>query len=267
MTKPNGVSNKNKVLLLTATCIVSTIIYIGGTQHEPYHIASELMDSKPLSKTSDDVKILKAYPDLRQSPMYTAVSSWLEDKANMEKQRPSLMDPVAMAKTQTKQLAITEAALKQREKRRAYDGAPPTVPHPVIQTGWPDCIICHKEGLKIRSHVAPQMSHRELTNCSQCHVPSTHQSAARLTPTLSNAVSSENDFHGQTAPLLGKRAWAIAPPVIPHKTLMRENCNSCHGVLGARAIRTPHPNRVNCQGCHVAEASKNQRKQTLREAF
>jgi cytochrome c-type protein NapB len=51
----------------------------------------------------------------------------------------------------------------------------------------------------------------------------------------------------------GGRATLGAPPTIPHRTLMRENCVACHDGPGAREeIRTSHPERLRCRQCHVS---------------
>jgi predicted CXXCH cytochrome family protein len=50
----------------------------------------------------------------------------------------------------------------------------------------------------------------------------------------------------------GDRATPGAPPRIPHRTLMRENCVACHDGPGAREeARTSHPERWRCRQCHV----------------
>jgi cytochrome c-type protein NapB len=50
----------------------------------------------------------------------------------------------------------------------------------------------------------------------------------------------------------GSRATPGAPPTLPHRVLMRENCNACHDGPGAREeIRTSHPERWRCQQCHI----------------
>jgi cytochrome c-type protein NapB len=42
------------------------------------------------------------------------------------------------------------------------------------------------------------------------------------------------------------------PPPIPHDLQFRENCLACHGGPAAvAAIRTSHPERVNCRQCHL----------------
>ena len=50
----------------------------------------------------------------------------------------------------------------------------------------------------------------------------------------------------------GDRATPGAPPRIPHRVLMRENCVACHDGPGAREeVRTTHPERWRCRQCHV----------------
>lgn len=78
--------------------------------------------------------------------------------------------------------------------------------------------------------------------CVQCHVFRT-----------SDMEFVASEFDGVTQALAaGDRATAGAPPRIPHRILMRENCLACHDGPGAReAIRTAHPERTRCRQCHV----------------
>ena len=82
-----------------------------------------------------------------------------------------------------------------------------------------------------------------ISRCRQCHV-------FRLTEEL--FVASE--FRGLRQDLRkGKRLNPLAPPTVPHKTFMRENCIACHSGPAAREeIRTSHPERARCRQCHVA---------------
>ena len=54
------------------------------------------------------------------------------------------------------------------------------------------------------------------------------------------------------------RASSVAPPVMPHSTLMRVNCLACHGPNGYRGLRTTHPERLNCVQCHAVAAEADQ---------
>jgi cytochrome c-type protein NapB len=144
-------------------------------------------------------------------------------------------------------------ALSHRAKRRAFDGAPPVVPHPIDQTGTASCLACHGEGLMIGKGVwAPKMSHAMLIGCTQCHV---EQQSAALEP----LPHPENQFQAFRATSSGSRAWPGAPPTMPHAVFMREQCMSCHGPTGADPIRTSHPYRASCQQCHAPSAALDQR--------
>lgn len=134
-----------------------------------------------------------------------------------------------------------------RAARRAYDGAPPVAPHQNFGTG---CKECHNErGMEVTDvGFAPPTPHRitegmnALSRCRQCHV-------FRQT----DAVLVANTFVGLRQDLRrGPRLNPLAPPTIPHKTFMRENCIACHSGAAAREeIRTPHPERTRCRQCHV----------------
>ncbi len=148
-------------------------------------------------------------------------------------------------------------ALRERAGRRAYDGAPPLVPHPIAQDSAAACLTCHGPGLVIKDRVASKISHPPYASCTQCHVPSV---GPRL-PTRETALLeplAENQFVGLSAPLKGARAWPEAPPTIPHSTRMRTDCLSCHGPQGLAGLRTPHPQRLSCLQCHAPAADLDQ---------
>jgi cytochrome c-type protein NapB len=148
----------------------------------------------------------------------------------------------AAAKPAFKTAAIERAA------RRAYDGAPPVAPH---ENFGITCTECHdREGMAIDEiGFAPPSPHEitagmsAISRCTQCHV-------FRQT----DDVFVANRFVGLSQDLrAGARLNALAPPTIPHKTFMRENCAACHSGPAAREeIRTPHPERIRCRQCHVA---------------
>ena len=135
--------------------------------------------------------------------------------------------------------------LADRAKNRAFDGAPPTIPHPVETQSVASCLACHGEGLKVGDRVASKISHAHLTNCTQCHVEQSR-------------VPVENTFVGVYRAGPGTRASPGAPPTIPHHTWMRENCASCHGLLTRPGTRTTHPWLTNCVQCHAPSAARDQ---------
>ena len=138
-----------------------------------------------------------------------------------------------------------------RAERRAYDGAPPVIPHDPFGA---DCRECHTaKGMAVEGvGFAPPSPHEEtegmsaMSRCTQCHVFS-----------RTDEIWRANSFAGLQQDLRkGSRFGAGAPPVIPHKTFMRENCLACHSGPAAREeIRTSHPERVRCQQCHVPRAT------------
>lgn len=145
------------------------------------------------------------------------------------------------------------AALERRATRRAYDGAPPTIPHEIDQLSVPACLSCHASGAKIAELVVPAMSHPVYGSCVQCHVVSTDPRPGGETPPAPTST-----FVG-VAGRGGDRAWPGAPPTIPHSTWMRDRCESCHGVFGSVGMRTTHPWRQSCTQCHAPSAALDQR--------
>lgn len=134
-----------------------------------------------------------------------------------------------------------------RASRRAYDGAPPAIPHeldPELERTQ-DCAPCHTFGgynPALRTY-SPRTPHPELTSCLQCHV----LPVVSGTFVASDWVPPEVPQYGSGGALLG------APPAIPHALQMREHCVSCHGGASAAPdIRTDHPERFNCRQCHAA---------------
>lgn len=160
----------------------------------------------------------------------------------------SSTDPLAEIKIESNDKL---AALQRRQQDRAYNGAPPTIPHPIDQRSDAACIACHGEGARSVSLRIPRMSHAVLTNCTQCHVENSPRH-------MMATVFRENVFSGMEAPTEGPRSFPGAPPQIPHSTWMRSDCMSCHGYSGLHGIRTTHPWRSNCTQCHAPSATMDQ---------
>ncbi|QRO00538.1 nitrate reductase cytochrome c-type subunit [Archangium violaceum] len=145
-------------------------------------------------------------------------------------------------------------AVAQRKTHRAYDGAPPTIPHEIDQREVPGCLACHGEGMKLGTRVAPKISHPPYQSCTQCHVV-----GESPRPLAQYKDVPGNGFVGLVSGEKGARAWQGAPPTLPHPTLMRTDCTSCHGPRGLPGLRTSHPERQNCQQCHGSSALLDQR--------
>lgn len=143
-------------------------------------------------------------------------------------------------------------SMQDRAERRAYDGAPPVMPHSKNFAKTKDCIECHAQGMYLGSKFARPISHAYLINCEQCHVESKNfwLDGYRL--------EQENSFAGLRPPEGGTRYTDLSPPVMPHGTFMRTNCAACHGPNGYRGLRTDHPERLNCVQCHAVAAEIDQ---------
>ena len=129
---------------------------------------------------------------------------------------------------------------------RAYLGAPPSIPHPLLSEkgiGGRTCLQCHQNGGYVDQFeaFAPVTPHPELINCKQCHLPKNTENLFKST-----------NWQRLDPPALKQVAMPGAPPVIPHELDMRSNCLSCHaGAAAPKEIRVSHPERVNCRQCHL----------------
>ena len=141
-------------------------------------------------------------------------------------------------------------ALAEREQLRAFNGAPPTIPHPIDQISSESCMVCHAEGGRTKSLRIGKMPHPYYANCTQCHVESN-----RLYRQAS--AYGEKEVAETSAPY-GTSDRPASPPQIPHSTWMRSTCLSCHGFTGNRGLQTTHPWRQNCLQCHTASAESDQ---------
>ncbi|MCA9564922.1 MAG: nitrate reductase cytochrome c-type subunit, partial [Myxococcales bacterium] len=141
-------------------------------------------------------------------------------------------------------------------RNRAFDGAPPTVPHSIDSIDATQCVACHYDGVVLDGQIARPMSHPYLTNCTQCHTTGLpYGGSAALTWTN---PAPENNHEGLLWSQRGERAWIGAPPTLPHPVWMRQRCDSCHGATGRPGLRTSHPARQNCLQCHAPQSGIEQ---------
>lgn len=169
-----------------------------------------------------------------------------------------LIGPPRLVLTTNPPPEFRAAALAQRQARRAFDGAPPTVPHPIPQDSTAACLACHGPALAVKDRVASRIPHAHHTSCTQCHV-STALGPVPAADTAFREPLTGNDFLGLAGYGPGTRAWPGAPPTIPHPTAMRTDCLSCHGPAGLYGLRTPHVERAACTQCHAPDARREQR--------
>jgi hypothetical protein len=166
----------------------------------------------------------------------------------------AMFDRLSGSSPQASSIRPTSFAV--RAQRRAFDGAPPVIPH--VPFGI-DCVTCHTPtGKEIPTEgAAPANPHHgdpqagALENCRQCHLFS------RTTTTFV-----ANTFEGRLQKRhTAERAHPAAPPVTPHSLSMRTNCVACHAGPAARPeIVCTHVELTNCVQCHLAvdPASKDQ---------
>jgi nitrate reductase (cytochrome), electron transfer subunit len=258
MTEPAYRSHKRAAWIVGAILLTAAVSgYFMGLQQTGSHLGR----TQPVSLAAPDPERV-AILESRDVPVAVAYADqdWLRAGVNAG-WRNHLTNLVAPEPAPVHDAVWTDAdrwrVLEQRADHRAYDGAPPTVPHPITQSSSVSCVACHGPGLAIRDRVASRMSHAHLQDCTQCHVPA--QSPFRsLTQTTLREPLAENTFVGVVDSGRGERAWPQAPPTIPHSTFMRTDCMSCHGPLGALALRTTHPERQSCTQCHVPDAGLDQ---------
>lgn len=208
-----------------------------------------------------EVEAVEHHGDLKEAPRYADIADagWLanEDWSFTLENLPS--EAVALEDQKPLSSGELAAALVARAERRAFDGAPPTVPHEIDQLSSAACIVCHGTDatLRIGEKRPAVISHPYYSNCTQCHVPA--DGLRRLTEDETSRLIVASAFEGREPAGLGTRAYVGAPPTVPHPLWMRQNCTSCHGPSREHAIRTSHPSRQNCLQCHAPDADFDNR--------
>ncbi len=238
-----------------ASAIVLGIAIVGfmrATSHDDYDFEVPLRTLEEQASHAD-IGPARTYLAMRDAPRGTAV---LPDAlAGLAASVPSRTDAVDLTGTsKADDLAV-------RSERRAYHGAPPVIPHVVGQATASECMACHDTGIRFGLLRATPIPHEAYTVCTQCHAMA-EPGMPWANPSEGVAVDPRdvpNSFLGSAAPEAGPRWTSIAPPAIAHPTFMHERCMSCHGPNGRDALRSTHPDRQNCEQCHVPQAPLEQR--------
>jgi cytochrome c-type protein NapB len=184
---------------------------------------------------------------------WKANKDWHNTLANLPHVKMNLVDQKPLDTTERRKI------LSERSSRRAYDGAPPMIPHAINYRDVDSCTACHAPdaNVLIAGRRSPVMSHPMMSNCTQCHAPNDGLKILQHSGTVGLVV--ESGFLGMSHVGAGSRAYKGAPPTIPHKVSMRQNCMSCHGPGMPDAITTSHPMRGNCMQCHAQDANFDNR--------
>ena len=223
-----------------------------------YFMARLQVDRAAAARSASQISNLKsqisgAPSGAPEAPVYAALRSRAHHPNHAWRSSLSTLPPAPAFTADTPPPDAAELArlLAVRETRRAYAGAPPTVPHPVDQVQSASCLACHGTPTRIGPRDVPQMSHAPHSQCIQCHAPSGGPGGDAFSrPVVANG------FAGLPPSTRGTRAHAEAPPTLPHGTHMRQNCLSCHGPGGSSALKTPHPQQSSCLQCHATDAAR-----------
>lgn len=237
--KPKSHLATNIILAVVFTLSVSGFFMgLRQTGNESETTSDADVDSVPDVNTALDAVPAPSYSDISQAG-FSPNAGW----------RSKLSDLKPSEGFDTVLVTDSEELRFRREQRRAFDGSPPIVPHPVDQWSADSCMQCHERAVRIGDVVAPAMSHPAYTSCTQCHVSG--EGLGSRWNASDFDLHTGNRFGGYHQPARGERAYPDSPPTIPHNVHMRQNCMSCHGEMGTSPIRTSHPERQSCTQCHV----------------
>lgn len=236
----------NRLFQVLAT-IVLTAAFVGfliGTGEEVEVVAPP--PPRPAPPLVEAKREAVTYSEIREKPQ----GPNREWSGNFQAWMPKPEQTATPLEPEQRRLLVLQS-LEARSSHRAFRGAPPVIPHPLVTQDTKSCLVCHASGITMGDQIAPRMSHKYYVNCTQCHAP------AGETP-IGTSLVVMNRFEGITEPSEGSRAWGGAPPIIPHSTRMRTECLSCHGPNGWPGLKTSHPERQNCMQCHAPSALLDQ---------
>jgi cytochrome c-type protein NapB len=241
---PISVANRaTKVALASIIVLAGIGFFIGINQGVPRHDDVALFAAETSSVSgATDVLPATDYGEMRRS---TKARGRVYGVDELPRQQRDLFAVVEV------DLEARRASLATRSERRAYNGAPPVIPHTVDQISNDACLLCHGASFALGENVARDAPHPYYANCTQCHAPPSPQD-------LPHTMTIANAFDGVAAPFEGERAWIGAPPTIPHSTWMRQNCQACHGPEGWQGMESTHPWRTACLQCHAPSATLDQ---------
>jgi len=246
--------------ILTIVLIVVVIASISGlfmgmrqndnnkkTWHSPWLAGPEAQPSEQKA-----FPVAPKYADI-PTTKWKANKSWHNSLADLPHVKENLAEQKVLTPKERQKI------LAERSSRRAYDGAPPMIPHAINFRDINSCSACHApdSDVVIAGRRSPVMSHPMMSNCTQCHAPNDGLKMLQHSGTVGLVV--ESGFIGNSRMGRGSRAYKGAPPTIPHRVSMRQNCMSCHGAGMPDAITTPHPMRKNCMQCHAQDADYDNR--------
>ena len=245
---PAGLERRGRKLILAGVVALAAIGYIVGLRAGVPEGSTAGIDTQAPTPTPS-AGMGRVLPSLSYDEVGAGGLRAAQGSATWAEMAAALRAPVAKPVTD---MATRELSLALRGERRAFNGAPPTVPHDTRGLEPRACLACHGNDLKIGDRVARRLPHRHLANCTQCHVSSAP--GFLLSQGASKPASS---WRGVATPRQGERAAPGAPPMIPHTTHMRTNCLACHGPQGWPGVQTSHPERRSCLQCHAVTSNQD----------
>ncbi|MFO0880689.1 MAG: nitrate reductase cytochrome c-type subunit [Gemmataceae bacterium] len=234
-----GIAQRYATLTVVVVLGVVLVGFLRGVREPP-----------PVSRlgTGRAPAISSAQPALRYNQLPFPRPDERSQLASLNYEMPGVFDRVVRTEEMRQQ------ALADRARNRAYDGAPPTIPHGTDQMTTASCLLCHGQGIRVADRIASKISHPHYPNCTQCHVEMSRLELDRQ----SSTTVVDNKFVGAYRSGPGGRASPGAPPTIPHSTWLRQDCLSCHGLLTRPGTRTTHPWLTSCTQCHAPSAALDQ---------
>lgn len=242
------------VVLLTASIVSISGVFMGMRHSPKDEQGYKPWLNQPNGHASDDhhVHVAPRYADIPESD-WKVDSHWVSHLNTLPKASDEQVELPVMSAAERGEV------IAHRAERRAYDGAPPVIPHAIQSIEVQSCVACHSAdaNVLIAGKETPKMSHPMLANCTQCHVPSEGENFLKGNEIA--GLNVESLFVGASSPGKGDKAYDGAPPVVPHRLNMRQNCMACHGNGMANAVSTSHPQRKNCLQCHAPNATFDNR--------
>ena len=248
-------ASRAEMVFFSCCIMIAIVVYfvvVGAGKHQfgnQEKVVASLVNQSahPTQRDHTRIAILAtSYADV-PGARFGPTAHWTASLATIPQPAYELMAEIKPNETEKLQ------SLTERATRRAYNGAPPIIPHAVEKTNDAACYACHCQGIRIEQRIARKMSHVFLANCTQCHASPPSKPFESIDSTV------ENRFVGAAAPLAGTRAYPGAPPVIPHSVWMPSECLSCHGgKSGWSGMQSSHPWRSACVQCHALSSVLDQ---------
>lgn len=181
-------SRRSVTVVLVATITIAVAGYVTGTSYPPSH-GGYRADAAP-----------ETHPARVPTQAGMAQARYADRNAELS----AAFARLGPAPVGARSGATPAERQAMRDALRAFEGAPPMLPHAVDQRGMPACLACHQDGMTVNGRVAPAMTHTAYASCLQCHAPASGVPTRSPSP---HSVSTESSFVG----VRGREA-SVPPP-------------------------------------------------------